>query len=264
MDNWFSRREVRLVAIIASVVVVTLVGLELFDQSSDEYQERATIDVSGVAKIITVPDIGTFTFTVEAEADDVAGAQVLVTKATDNIMSYLQEDGQVAKVDIQTKSYNAFPRYEWQVPTTCLATNCARERMIVAYVVSQTVTVKVRDIARAGTLIGGVGQRGATNLSGLSFNVDDIETVKEQARLAAIVDAKAKATRIAQQLGVRLGDVRYFSAGNGDDYNNTAYHSRGVAEFSATSANVAFDATPDITVGENMVTARVTITYEIK
>jgi len=264
MDNWFSRPEVRLTAIIVGVVLAVLVVLDLLDQSSSERKERATIDITGVAEIVTVPDVGTFTFTVEAEADDVAGAQVSVTKAMDNIMSYLREEGQVAKVDIKTQSYNAWPRHEWRVPVTCLKDNCARERVIVAYVVSQTVTVKVRDIARAGTLIGGVGQRGATNLSGLSFTVDDIEAVKEQARLAAIVDAKAKAKRVAKELDVRLGDVRYFSAGASYGNNSPVYQkTRGTAEFSL-STNVAFDATPDITVGENTVTAHVTITYEIK
>ena len=78
------------------------------------------------------------------------------------------------------------------------------------YEVRQSTTVKVRDTAKAGDFLAGVGEKGANEVSSLNFTFDDPDQVQDEARNEAIADAKAKADVLAKQLGVRIvraGDV---------------------------------------------------------
>lgn len=249
-----------LVTIIAAVVAT---AAQSFSWLMD--RDYATINVEGVAEVVAVPDVGAFSFAVEAEAANVAAAQEQSGEAINAIMSYLKEEGGVAETDIKTTGYNTYPRYEFRNTSNCFLGNCPQERELVGYVVTQIVTVKVRETADAGRLIGGVGERGATNLSNLQFEVDDIEAKKEEARLAAVEDAKAKAERLAKELDVRLKNIINFNDTSGGDWHFAADYAprameMAVEEDSFTTGSFA----PEIAVGEDTITARVTITYKIK
>lgn len=263
MDTLFSFRYMRvLTALLLTTIIaaVALMATQSFNWLVDD--NFASINVEGVAEVTAVPDVGTFSFAVETEAADVATAQADATETMNSIMTYLREEGDVEEDDIKTTGYNAYPRYEYQSSTDCQFGNCPRERVIAGYVVTQNVSVKVRETEQAGALIGGVGQRGATNLSGLNFEVDDLEVLKEEARLAAITDAKAQAERIADELGVRLGDILNFTDGSNPGQ-PMPYQARSGMETMAMDATGG-EVAPDIAVGKDTITARVTITYEIK
>ncbi len=261
MDTLFSFRYMRvlvatlLVAIILAVAASAAQALEwtFFD---DNY---ATINVEGSAEVVVVPDIATFNFSVEAEAEDATAAQEQSANAINDIMTYFEEQG-IAETDIKTTGYNVFERYTWTECTPFVP--CNRERIADGYTATQQITVKVRETDNAGALIGGVGERGATNVSGLQFTVDDRDALEEEARLMAIADAKEKAKRRAKELDARLGDVLNVNDGSGGFYPEPmmARMEMETAEFSMDSAAVA----PKIAVGENTIRANVTITYELK
>ncbi len=240
------------------VLALSAVALQTLNWNwfEDNY---ATIDVQGQAEVFVVPDVANFTFSVEAEGENVAVAQEQSGAAINEIMAYLEGEG-VAETDIKTTNYNAYPRYNY---SRCDGFGpCTPERTLDGYTVTQQVSVKVRDTDKAGALIGGVGERGATNMSGLSFTVDDRDALEEEARLAAIADAKEEAKRLAKELGVRLGDVlNFYEGGRGGHYPEPYNMMRSdTAEFAVEEA--AF--VPDIAVGENKITAQVTVTYKIK
>jgi uncharacterized protein YggE len=70
--------------------------------------------------------------------------------------------------------------------------------------VTQTISIKVRVTEKAGEILSGAGSRGATNVSGLTFTVDDEEKVLAEARTKAIADAQEKAEELADELGGNL------------------------------------------------------------
>ncbi len=267
METLFSFKYMRvLVALLLGMLI-----LMVFASASQVFNwtvfqgNYATINVEGVAEVNAVPDIGAFSFSVEAEGDDVGIAQEESGKKINAIMEYLKNEGGVEEKDIKTTGYNAYPRYEYVLKEDCVFGRCDKKRELVGYTVTQQVAVKVRDTGNAGNLIGGVGSLGATNMSGLSFEVDDLEALKEEARLAAITDAKAKGKRLAKELGVRLGDILSFNDGGGDKY-PVPYAPRSLMSderaFEGGFSEQAF--APEISVGEDTVVARVTITYKIK
>lgn len=229
-----------------------------------------TIVVSGHGELLAVPDIATFTFSVVSDKATVADAQADATAVANAVTSYLKGAG-VDDKDIQTSDYSVSPQYDYQnavcpqvAPTIYNGTVSSQaiaycppgKQVLKGYEVRQTTTVKVRDTKKAGELLAGVGGKGATEVSGLSFTFDDPAAPQDQARDKAITDAKAKAEVLAKQLGVTLVRVVSFNE-NGNSPSPMVY---GMA-----ASAVAKDATaPEISVGQNKIQSDVSITYEIR
>jgi len=233
------------------IIIAQLLGL--LDKPS---AEQATINVPGIAKVFSKPDIAVFNFGAEAENLDVSVATEKSAETINKIHSYLLEVG-VAEADIKTTTYNVYPRYHY--PDCRLAIGvCDNERKLQGYVVSQRVTVKVREFDQIGTIIGGLGERGATNIGGLEFMVDNREELLDEARLKAIADAKERATKIASEIDSKLGRVvGVVDVDSHNFYQPVASMVR--AEFSLDSASV-----PSIQGGEQEIVSRVTVTYQLK
>jgi uncharacterized protein YggE len=216
--------------------------------------------------VFAVPDVAEFSFSVTEENMAVGKAQENATKKMNAILDSLKKGG-VEEKDIKTIGYNVNPRYEWETKQQicpagayCPPVNNG-ERVLKGYEVSQTVSVKVRDTAKAGELLASVGSLGAQNVSGLNFTFDDEDKVIADARKEAIEDARAKAKELARTLGVNLVRVVNFQEG----YGGGPTYYKGVEMMAADGrggavANVA----PEIPAGENKVTSNVTITYEIR
>jgi uncharacterized protein YggE len=218
---------------------------------------QSLISVSGKGEVVAVPDIATFSFSVEKESLLVADAQSEVAKRTNDVLSFLKKNG-VAEKDIQTQGYNIYPRYEYTPKNGDEASVYLPEgkRYLAAYVVSQSVSVKVRTLADAGKLLSGIGELGATNISGLSFDFDKRDELVKEARDKAITEARSEASKLAKSLGVRL--VRLVSYSDGG---YPVYYAK--AEMSAYGRGGGA-AVPEIPVGEDKIISQVSLTYEIK
>lgn len=245
--------------------VVIMLGIFLLVQTISTFQSMRyigaglaasnTISVSGHGEASGVPDIATFSFSVVSGKATVALAQNDAAQKINAITAYLKGAG-VADKDIQTSDYSVYPKYEY-VQQACTSGYCpGGKQVLTGYEVSQSTTVKVRDTAKAGGLLSGVGGKGATNVSGLQFTFDKPDTLQTQARAAAIADAKTKADALAQALGVSLVRVVSFSE-NGNNPGPIMYGKGMMAADSALTA-------PEISVGQNKVQDDVSITYEIR
>ncbi len=224
------------------------------------------ITVSGHGEAFGVPDIATFSFSVVSLKSTVALAQGDATKKINEITKYLKDAG-IAEKDIQTSDYSVSPQYEYS-RSVCPAVSsnmgapvyCPPGKQILkGYEVRQTTAIKVRDTAKAGDLLSGVGGKGATEVSGLSFTFDNPDQVQNEARDKAIINAKAKAEVLAKSLGVKL--VRVISY-NENGYPTPMYYGK------AMSMGIGGDSIPEsapaISIGQNKVTSDISITYEIR
>lgn len=200
------------VLIIALIVFLASVTLNVIEEKKYISDPRAaTVSVFGEGSVLAIPDVAKFTFSVQYEAASVPEAQDEVTERVDSIVSFLKDEG-IEDRYIKTVSYSTYPRYEWHTSRTPeLSTNEGRERVFVGYEVIHTTEVTVKDMDRAGSFVGGVGDRGATNISGLSFSVEDEEELKREARKTAIEDAQTKARELAKDLGVNIVRIVDFS-----------------------------------------------------
>ena len=260
----------------AFLAVEVISGLEGLRYVGAGITPANTISVSGHGQIFATPDIATFTYSVVADKPTVAAAQTAATTASNAITSYLKSAG-IADADMQTSGYSVYPRYEYQnavcpqaAPASApdavtgsggssgSAVYCPPgKQVLIGYEASQTTTIKVRDLTKAGDLLAGVGTKGATNISSLQFTFDDPNAPQAQARQKAIDDAKQKAQTLAQQLGVSLVRVVSFSEGGSGGVVPMVYNMAAGASSVKTTA-------PEISPGQNQITDDVTITYEIR
>ena len=85
--------------------------------------------------------------------------------------------------------------------------------MIIGYVVTNTVTAKVRKIADAGTIIDAVARAGGdyTRINNISLTVDDPTPYRTSARQLAMNDARARAQQLTDLAKVKLGAPSYIN-----------------------------------------------------
>lgn len=243
-----------------SVGAVFLLVLTINQIRSGQYIGQAedtqnTITVSGSGEATAIPDSARFTVGVTNEAETVSAAQQQSTNTMNEIIDYLKDQG-VADEDIKTTRYDINPRYEY-MENNSIPRRPEGERQLVGYEVSQRVQVTVTDISQAGDLLSGVGERGADDVSGLSFVVEDRERLQQEAEVAAIENTRQKARQLADALGVNLKRVVSFNQSGG--YRPTQYSRLETADDASGGS-----ASPQIPAGETRIEQQVEITYEIQ
>ncbi len=261
MDKtFFSSNLNRNLATVSLALLVVALGAYAYltlQQAKYLYGGPTTISVTGEGEINAVPDIGQFSFSIMAEGTDATTAQKDSGEKINTILAYLKEQG-IEEKDIKTEYYNLSPKYRYEQKPCDVNRYCPGEQIMDGFEVSQSIRVKVRDLSKAGDLIAAVGDRGATNISSLSFTIDDTDVLKEQARAKAIDDAKTEAVVLARDLGVRLVRMVGYYA---DENVPIPYYGMGGDMTKAESASFN---SPQIPAGENTTTSRVTITYEVR
>jgi len=252
----------RIAATIGVMIIVALASYTYFTLKSAQYiySGPTTISVQGVGEVFATPDIAQFSFTVEAKEEDAVTAQNKSSETMSSILAYLTEMG-IEERDIKTEYYQLSPQYEYP-DVVCTQWSCPPrgEPRLIGYQVNQSVSVKVREVDKAGELVSGVGGRGAQNVSGVSFTIDDEDILRDEARVLAIHNAKAKAETLAQNLGVRIVRMNGFWEEHGGGY---PYYGKGgdMMEYAMPAMEMR---SAELPTGENMITASVNISYEIR
>ena len=86
---------------------------------------------------------------------------------------------------------------------------------ITGYQASNTVNVKVRDLSILGKVLDAFVASGANQLNGPSFEVDKPDEAYDEARLAALKKAQARAQTYASALGLQVRRIVSISEGGG-------------------------------------------------
>jgi len=229
-------------------------GLQDLDSNQDMVARSVTIE--GTGKVTAMPNIARISFTVSETAKEVKDAQEKVTTRVTDALAYLDQQG-VDEKDIKTTSYSVYPKYEYP---GCSYGNCG-PAVLTGYEVSQSFEVKVRDTAKAGDVLQGLGSQNVQNISGPNFGIDDIEVIRAEAREKAVADARAKAKELGKNLHVHLGDVVGF-------YENTyaypMYDTKVMTMSAAEGMGGDMHMAPSLPTGENEYSVTVSVTYEIK
>lgn len=227
----------------------------------------ATFSVQGDGKVVVVPDIARFSYSVITEANnkDIGKLQDDNAKKGNAIIDFLKKNGIAAK-DIKTEGYNISPRYQYYecgpvypLSKTTEPRVCPPAE-IVGYSVTQSVSVKVRDFKKISDLLAGVANLGANNLSSLSFEMEDPDEPRNQARAEAIKEAREKAEEVAKAGGFRLGRlIEVSESGLEQPFYRGAYD----MTLQSNAKEVAATA-PSVEPGSQDVEVTVTLRYEIK
>ena len=232
--------------LIIFLAVISIKELKSISYVGKDTQTISTISVNGKGEAVSIPDIASFSFSVTENAKTVKEAQDKATTKINTALTAVKAGG-VAEKDIKTLSYSINPHYDYiQIRSVQNG-----------YDVSQTIEVKVRDLAKAGDLFNSIGTAGVQNVNGLSFSIDDIDSVKAIARADAIAKAQAQAKKIAKDLGVSLVRIMSFNDSSNEVYPMYSVMASDIMSIKAVSA-------PQIPTGEQKITSNVSITYEIR
>jgi len=250
--------------LITLVLVGAVLALGAYAYVTLEQQSQwggpMTINVTGKGEVTSKPDIAQFSFGVRGEGADAATAQTKSADIINAVTAYLKENG-VEEKDIKTEGYNLNPKYKYEQKPCLYGSYCPPgEQIADGFEVYQTITVKVRDTNNAGKLLGEVGSKGATDISGLNFTVDDEDAIRVEARKLAIEDAKAQAKVLADSLDVRIVKMLSYYE---DSPSMPMYNSRAM-DMGGMAVKAEMAPTPSIPTGESKAVSTVTITYEIK
>ena len=98
----------------------------------------------------------------------------------DKVLAAIKAAG-IAERDVQTSGVSLNPQYRY-------ADNEAPK--ITGYQASNTVSLKVRDIAKLGKVLDALAAQGANQINGPSFEIDQPEPVYDEARPAALKKAR--------------------------------------------------------------------------
>lgn len=161
------------------------------------------LSVSAEAEARRVPDVATISAGVVTQATDGNAAMRQNAEQMDKVMAAIRAAG-IADKDVQTSGINLSPQYRY-------AENEAPK--ITGYQASNTVSVKVRDLPKLGKVLDALAAQGANQINGPSFEIDQPEPVRDEARLAALKKAQARAETYAKALDLRVRRVVSISEG---------------------------------------------------
>lgn len=177
---------------------------------ADDRPAPPSITVVGEAHEDVRPDIAIITFSV---IDDRAGS---VEAANENarivgvVIDGLKGSGVEVK-DIATVGASLYPVFSEQRDPK---TNAVLKSVVTGYRARNELRVHVREIERAGAIIGTTVQNGAL-YEGVSFDLSDRDARLDGLRGKAAANAARRAALYAEGLSVKLGPVRALNAAEG-------------------------------------------------
>lgn len=201
------------------------------------------ITVVGQGEAKGAPDTANIQLGVQTEAATAREALTNNNTQMEALIAKLKELG-VADKDIQTSNIGIYPRYD------------NNGRRIEAYQVTNTVSVRIRNITDTGALLDRVVDAGANNVNGISFMIDDATQLQQTARDAAVADARTRAEAMAKAAGVTLGQVLAISETIGQPPVPMLMR--------AEAADMAAGSAVPVQTGEQTIGAQVQITFELK
>jgi hypothetical protein len=169
-------------------------------QARDEVPDKPTVTVTGHGQLSLSPDTAFLTVGIETTGKTVADAQrqnrLLVNRVVERLKAL-----QIEHERIQTASFTVSPRYK---PSPKRSEEPVEPPEIIGYVISNTVTVEVRNLDKVPSVIEESLAAGANNFHGLHWALQDEQQAKVGALKQAASKAREKAAALSEALKVKL------------------------------------------------------------
>jgi uncharacterized protein len=180
---------------VAAVVAagVAFAGVGRPDSASGSSPSTRSVTVTGTGSVDAVPNRAGLVVGVSTDAATARAALAANAEKAARVIEALRSTG-VAKQDLQTADVSVSPSWDDRGKRD-------------GFTAHSSVQVKVREVARAGSILDSAVAAGATETSGPSFDRGDREALYRSALKVAFADARAKAATLAREAGASLGGV---------------------------------------------------------
>lgn len=206
------------------------------------------IIVIGEGEATVRPDIAVLSLSVMREALTAREALDANNKAMAEVIAAMKASG-IEDRDLQTSGVQIAPRYDYLTKP-----DGTQEAKLAAYQVTNTISVRVRDLSKTGEVLDKSVSLGVNQGGGVSFTNDDPSATLTEARKKAVADAIEKAKVLTEAAGVKLGQVIEISDVN---YAQPPMPIEAKAFDSGAGAAVPIEA------GENAYKVQVNVTFEL-
>jgi uncharacterized protein len=169
-------------------------------------QAEGRVIVIGEGSVHVAPDYAQIRGGVTTKGKTVKEATDANSKVMAAITAALLNAG-IAQADIQTTQFSIQPVYAPPQPQN--------EPKLVGYNFSNQVTVTVRALGKVSEILDRMVDAGVTDVGNVSFLHSDPAKALDQAREAAVADARRKAELYAHASGFTLGRVAWLTEGSG-------------------------------------------------
>ena len=213
-----------------------------------EAPQPPRIIVSGEGEATVAPDLALLSLSVMREAKTAREALNANNDAMAAVIAAMKAAG-IAERDLQTAGIQINPRYNYTNKP-----DGNQEAELIAYQVTNTLSVRVRDISKTGEILDKAVSLGVNQGGGISFTNENPATVVTEARKKAVADAIAKAKTLAEAADVSVGKVLEIT----DQSYAPPPMPMNAKAYDAAGASVPVQA------GENAYKVMVNVTFELK
>lgn len=162
-------------------------------QPASATSEGPVVVTHGHAVVKRAPDRAWVTIAAESRARTPGEAQKLNADAMSAVMEKLKAAALPADA-IRTVGLDLQPEFDY-------ANN---RQTLRGYLARNAVEVRVDDLPRLGSILEGAVSAGATNVSGVRFDVKDRDAAEREALRLAVADARARADAAVAGAGVKV------------------------------------------------------------
>jgi uncharacterized protein YggE len=233
----------RTLAVAAAALAAATLGEARSAMAADGDKLERSVSVSASGTVTAEPDIAQISAGVTTDGDTakdaIARNNAVMAKLIDGLKA-----GGIGARDIQTTTLHVEPRYSQPKD--------GRPGTISGYRVVNQVRLTVREVKRLGDLLDQAIALGANQINSIGFDIANAETLKDEARKQAMVNARRRAELYAAAAGVQLGQVLRIS----ESVEETA--SRPFAQGRAMAASVPIEA------GTRTLSVEVHVTYALR
>ena len=155
------------------------------------------LDIAATGEVTRVPDIVRISAGVVTQAPTATAAIADNARRMASVRAALKAAG-IADRDIQTSAINLNPDYRYVENQSPVLTG---------YRASNDVNVRFRDIANTGKILDALVAQGANQINGPTLAIDKPEEAMDEARIAALTTAQARAQLYAAKLGKHVARI---------------------------------------------------------
>jgi len=166
--------------------------------------DGTVLEISAEGRTTKVPDLAIVQAGVTTQAATAGEAYTQANAKMAKVIAALRAAG-VADRDIQTSSISLQPQYrdrDNQAP------------LIVAYQASNSVTVRFRDVSKAGAILDVLVREGANTISGPNLVLSRPDEAMDEARVDAVTKARARAELYAKAAGLHVDRILMITDSN--------------------------------------------------
>jgi uncharacterized protein len=236
----------------AGFLTVLIAGYFLLPAYADDFPKKRTIQVTGEAQVKVVPDEIIIRIGVNAKDKVLSVAKRKHSKQVKSVLNTIRGFN-IKEEQIHTNLVNISPKYSHNHRTN--------KTVFEGYRVTNRIAFTLKDFSKYDALLTEILEKGADQVYGITFHTSELRKHRDRARSMAVKHALDKATKMAGELGQKVGKPLRILEHSAGLY---SLYPRQQAQPSASAVSPNGLSYEGLALGQIAINAGVNITFELE